>query len=77
MTFTLNQTHGIQYIMNLGKMKFINEPQHEISNNVVCANSKDSDLPARMRRLIRAFASGFEYSMTVKLLTKLNMEFLS
>ena len=32
-----------------------NEPQH-ISNNVVCATSKDSDQPAHMRSLIRAFA---------------------
>ena len=34
-----------------------NEPVHEISNNVVCATSKDSDQPAHMRSLIRAFAS--------------------
>ena len=33
------------------------EPVHEISNNVVCATSKDSDQPAHMRSLIRAFAS--------------------
>ena len=33
------------------------EPRHEISNNVVCATSKASDQPARMRSLIRAFAS--------------------
>ena len=33
------------------------EPGHEISNNVVCANSKGSDQPAHMRSLIRAFAS--------------------
>ena len=31
-------------------------PQHEISNNVVCATSKGSDQPAHMRSLIRAFA---------------------
>ena len=35
----------------------INEPRHEISNNVVCATSKASDQPAHMRSLIRAFAS--------------------
>ena len=35
----------------------INEPVHEISNNVVCATSKASDQPAHMRSLIRAFAS--------------------
>ena len=34
-----------------------NEPVHEISNNVVYATSKASDQPARMRSLIRAFAS--------------------
>ena len=33
------------------------EPQHKISNNVICATSKDSDQPAHMRSLIRAFAS--------------------
>ena len=37
----------------------INEPVHEISNNVVCATSKASDQPAHMRSLIRAFASRF------------------
>ena len=35
----------------------VNEPVHEISNNVVCATSKASDHPAHMRSLIRAFAS--------------------
>ena len=35
----------------------INEPVHEISNNVVCATSKASNQPAHMRSLIRAFAS--------------------
>ena len=34
-----------------------NKPQHEISNNVVCATSKATDQPAHMRSLIRAFAS--------------------
>ena len=33
------------------------EPRHKISNNVVCATSKDSDQPAHTRSLIRAFAS--------------------
>ena len=32
------------------------EPVHEISNNVVCETSKDSDQPAHMRSLIRALA---------------------
>ena len=35
----------------------INEPRHEISNNVVCATSKGSNQPAHTRSLIRAFAS--------------------
>ena len=36
----------------------IYEPRHEISNNMVCATSKDSDQPTvRMRSLIRMFAS--------------------
>ena len=34
----------------------INEPRHEISNNVVCVTSNGSDQPARTRSLIRAFA---------------------
>ena len=54
-----------------------NEPQHEISNNVVCVTSKGSDQPAHKRRLIRAFASHLKYSMTVKLLTEHHLEFLS
>ena len=29
------------------------EPQHEISNNVVCATSKGSDQPVHTRSLIR------------------------
>ena len=35
----------------------LNEPLHEISNNVVCATSRVSDQPAHTRSLIRAFAS--------------------
>ena len=35
----------------------INEPVHEISNNVVCATSKAPDQPAHTRSLIGAFAS--------------------
>ena len=38
-------------------VKLIFEPWHEISNNVVCATSKDSDQPAHTRSLIRAIAS--------------------
>ena len=33
------------------------EPQHEISNKVVCATSKGSDQPAHTHSLIKAFAS--------------------
>ena len=35
----------------------VNEQQHEISNNVVCAISNASNQPAHMRSLVRAFAS--------------------
>ena len=41
----------------LDPSKFIVEPRHEISNNLVCATSKASDQPAHTRSLIRAFAS--------------------
>ena len=34
------------------------EPEHEISNNVICATSKASDQPVHKCSLIRAFASG-------------------
>ena len=44
-------------VLNPVYAKKIIEPQHEISNNVVCATSKGSDQPAHMRSLIRAFAS--------------------
>ena len=55
------------------KSQVINEPWHEISNNVVCVTSKDqshaqSDL---------SLCLSFEYSMTVKILTEQNLEFLS
>ena len=41
-----------------GIMSTLNEPWHEIYNNVVCVTSIDSDQPAHMPSLIRAFASG-------------------
>ena len=34
------------------------EPQHEITNNVVCETGKASDQPVHLGSLIRAFASG-------------------
>ena len=37
----------------------INEPQHEISNNVVCATSTCSGQPAHTRSLVSAFASRY------------------
>ena len=46
---------------------------HEILHNVVCATSKGSDQPAHTR----AVCKSLEYSMTVKLLTEHNLEFLS
>ena len=33
------------------KVEFLNEPVHEIFNNVVCVTSKGSDQPAQMRSL--------------------------
>ena len=39
----------------------INEPRHEISNNVVCATSKASDQPTHKRSLIKAFASHLKF----------------
>ena len=50
---------------------FAYEPQHEISNNVVCATSKGSDQPDQ------SLCLSLEYSMTVKLLIKRHLEFLS
>ena len=59
--------------LDTGKLKKIIEPRHEISKNVVCATSKVSDQPAHKHSLIRAFAG----RLSVKLLTKQHLEFLS
>ena len=50
---------AIHFVSKLNCMFKLNiiEPQHEISNNVVCATSKASDQPAHTCNLIRAFAS--------------------
>ena len=37
----------------------VNEPVHEIFNNLVCATSKASDQSVHTRSLIRAFASSW------------------
>ena len=37
---------------SVNEMREINEPRHEISNDVVCATSKASDQPAHTRSLI-------------------------
>ena len=47
---------GIVLLHLLSKGAYLYEPQHEISNNVVCATSKASDQPAHTRSLVRAFA---------------------
>ena len=52
------------------------EPQHDISNNVVCAASKGSDQPEHMRSLIRAFASRLNI-LTPRPMTEHHLEFLS
>ena len=51
------------------KLKSTFQQPHEISNNKVCATSKASDQPAHMHSLIRAFASEFEYSVNIKILS--------
>ena len=50
----------------------INKLKHEVSKNVVCANSKGSDQPAHMCSLIRAFASCL--NLSVKLLADHHLE---
>ena len=62
---------------SLVKCLTINEPVHEISNNVLCVTSKASYQPAHMRGLIRAIADRFEYAMIVKLLIEHHLQFLS
>ena len=47
----------ILVFMDVSNVTLIIEPQHENSNNAVCATSKGSDQPVHMRSLIRAFAS--------------------
>ena len=47
-----NISSGLVAVVSLA----INEPRHEISNNVICATSKVSDQRAHTRSLIRAFA---------------------
>ena len=46
----------LEKVCPLGMYK-LNEPRHEISNNVVCATSKGSDQPAHRHSLIITFAS--------------------
>ena len=54
----------------------INEPVHEISNNVVCATSKASNQPALTHSQIRALLVALVL-MIVKQLTEHHLEFLS
>ena len=54
-----NGVHSTQDVANNLYNKLIrkvNEPRHEISNNVVCATSKTSDEPVHTRSLTKAFA---------------------
>ena len=56
----ITQRYNIHYVVTYeseNQCYRLNEPWHEISNNVVCATSKGSDKPAHTRSLIRAFAS--------------------
>ena len=57
-------------------MQMHNEPQHEISNNVVCVTSKATDQPGHTCSLIRAYASHLNI-LSIKLLTEHLLEFLS
>ena len=43
-------------VTDYAALMHINEPPHEISNNLVCATSKVSDQPEHTPSLIRAFA---------------------
>ena len=52
------------------------ELRHEIYNKVVCATSKASDQPAHVQS-DRSLCLLLEYSLTLKLLTKHHLEFLS
>ena len=59
---------------------WIYEPWHDISNNMICATSKDSNQPAHTRSQIISdynLCLSFEYSMIVKLLPEHYLEFLS
>ena len=46
-----------EYAWKLTTKVLLDEPLHEISNNVVCATSQASDQPVHTHSLIRAFAS--------------------
>ena len=53
----------------MGSTYIINEPQHEVSNNVVYATSKASDQPVHTHSLIRAFSRHLNI-LSVKLLNE-------
>ena len=61
------------------KYNFIHtyEPQHETSNNVVCATSKFSDQPAHTSSLIRAFASRLNILWVLSYLLNIIWSFLN
>ena len=69
----LNKLISLLYIFSTPRhFAFINEPRHDISNNVLSATSKASDQPAHTRSLIRAFASCLNI-----LCTEHHLDFLS
>ena len=51
------QSNKQKLLINHQQIIYINEPVHEITDNVVCVTSKASDQPVHMRSLIGAFAS--------------------
>ena len=54
---TYSCLHGDKWTKNTELVHDKIEPQHEISNNVVCVTSKTTDQAAYTGSLIRAFAS--------------------
>ena len=53
------------------------EPQHEISNNVVCCGQQRLRPACEYAQSDQSLCQSLKYSMTVKLLTEQHLEFLS
>ena len=57
MSVKLQTEHLLEFLSLKGFINIINQPRHEISNNVVCAISKALYQSVPTCSLIRAFAS--------------------